>query len=102
MSRKSFDPDKPLPPHGQVPAVIAGRHPCSVCGAPTADTTLSAYGARCYRCYEAYYREMPDVPAYMGDRTTGLKSWAYALKACEDSGERLSSAQRAMWRAALR
>ena len=31
--------------------------PCGWCNEPTPRAALSAYGARCYRCYEAYKRE---------------------------------------------
>lgn len=92
-----------LPPHGALPAVIGGRLPCLWCNAPTAGTTLAAYGARCLRCYEAYCREQQPSPPFAADkRKDGNKAWAHALRAREKSGERLSFAQREMWRAAAR
>jgi hypothetical protein len=93
----------PLPPHGRVPAVISNDAGCVCmwCRAPTAWEVLSRNGARCNRCYEAYQTEprtFPDV----GDSKTDPRGWAKALKARDEAGDRLTDAQRDMYRAALR
>lgn len=41
---------------------VGGRLPCLFCQTPTQRATLSQYGARCFRCYEAYCQE-PQAPA---------------------------------------
>jgi hypothetical protein len=100
MKRRSFDEDMPLPPHGHMQA--DDRLPCRWCEAPTKLETLSLYGARCFDCFQRYCRD-GQLPAVVANRhTEGSKAWAYALKAREEAGERLSSAQRGMWRTALR
>jgi hypothetical protein len=58
VTRKSFDEDTPLPPHGKAPALLPSDrlHPCGYCGEQTAWKTLSALGARCQRCYDQFLR----------------------------------------------
>lgn len=75
--------------------------PCTRCQTPTAHSTLATLGARCFTCYLAFCRQQqPKVD--VGDKRDNARSWAHALKAREDAGEKLSPAVRAMWRAALR
>lgn len=75
--------------------------PCGACGKLTQRVSLSQHGARCLGCFEAYCRETKPFPAY-DKRTGGARAWAHALKAQEESGDRLTPAQKAMWRSALR
>lgn len=39
--------------------------PCTFCNAMTTRGTLSAYGARCFRCYQAYCSAHIPRPAWM-------------------------------------
>lgn len=73
---------------------------CTFCHRPTKRGTLSAYGARCFPCYEAYGNEPQSYPD-TGDKGQDPRGWARALKRREDSGERLTPAQRAMCRSAI-
>ncbi len=75
--------------------------PCIECGKVTKNETLSNYGARCFKCYEAYLAAMPKVDT-ADKRSEGPKAWAMRLKRLEATGVRLSSVQKTMWRAALR
>lgn len=103
MSRNPADDETPLPPHGKAPAAIDpfGPLPCRLCGMLTQRAMLAQYGARCLNCYELWRGESQPSP-YVGDkRVDGPKAWAHALKAREQAGERLSIAQRTMWREAL-
>lgn len=99
MSRRDFDSDDDSKGTADRFAML----PCSNpnCGTATPRATLAQYGARCFPCYEAYRRE-PQPRIYVGDKREDPKSWAYALKAREEAGERLSPPQRDMWRQALR
>lgn len=99
MKRDDDDNVILLPPHGVMAA--EDRMPCRWCGVPTNTKTLALLGARCHGCYVAFCNEKQPTPEFMGDRRLDPKSWAKALKAREESGERLSTAQRQMWRAAL-
>lgn len=92
-----------LAPHGRPPAISNGAAllPCRWCDTPTAHSTLSTYGARCYPCYLAYCREAQPSPDVGDKRNRGSRDWARALKHREESGERLSPAQRDMWREAI-
>lgn len=58
MSRKAFNDDVPLPPHGAVPMTPPGESlmPCRFCGAPTKTKVLSLLGARCNDCYQQFIR----------------------------------------------
>ena len=91
------------PPHGAMPAQVdsAPMMPCRWCQAPTQRATLGHYGARCFRCYEAFLLD-PQKAVDVGDkRKSGPRDWAHALKRREEAGEKLSPAQREMWRAAI-
>jgi hypothetical protein len=73
---------------------------CSFCGTPTPQSTLSTLGARCFTCYLAFCRQQqPKV--FVGDKRQDVRGWARALKAREESGERLDPTVQAMWRRAL-
>lgn len=79
------------------------RSPCRWCGGDTLLATLAQYGARCFRCYEASCREAQPKPRIAPDKQRyGAKAWAWALKAREEAGERLTLAQQSAWRDALR
>lgn len=80
---------------------VSGRLPCPRCQAPTLIATLNHFGARCEPCYEAYCLEPQPSPDAGDKRSGGPKAGAYALKAREEAGERLSQAQRDMWRAVI-
>lgn len=83
-------------------AVVGSPMPCSFCGEVTKHEALRMFGARCVRCYRAYCESASKPAPDVGDKRKGNpKEWAYALKAREESGERLSSVQRSMWRSAL-
>lgn len=89
-----------LPPHGRPPA--EDRMPCRWCGVPTSITTLNTLGARCSGCFDAYCNAKQPAPEFMADKRLGDPlAWAKSLKAREESGERLSLAQKQMWRSAL-
>lgn len=78
------------------------RQPCSKCEESTLLTVLAQHGGWCVGCYDAYCREPQPEPPWMADkRTGGPRAWAYALRTREESGERLTPAQKAMWRAAI-
>jgi len=102
MNRETPDEDAiPLPPHGRPPA-LENRMPCRRCGTQTLVGTLNHYGARCFRCYGEYCTEPQQRPMFEADkRVGGPKAWAHALRAREEAGERLSLAQRTMWREAI-
>lgn len=74
---------------------------CSFCGKPTQRETLSQYGARCFSCYEDYCRRSMPPPRDVGVKDKDPKSWAWALKARHESGERLTKAQIDAYMAAL-
>ena len=105
MSRKTFDPDAdvPMPPHGRAAEPLDdGRQACRRCGTLTLRSMLAQYGGRCLRCFDAYIAEPQVKPAALPDKRLGPKAWAWALKAREERDPRsVSSAQRAMWRAAI-
>lgn len=97
MRRRDFDNDD-----GGQPAAATGQLQCRWCGKQTQRTTLAEYGARCFACFEAYLRAPSATPAWMADkRSDGHRAWAKALQAREKAGDRLTGAQRAMWRAAV-
>ncbi len=104
MNRKTFDPDADELPHthGQ-PPLAEVRQPCRWCGESTLRTMLAQYGARCFRCFEAYCAEAQLAPVFLANPAVdGSKAWAWALKAREEHDPRsMTEAQRAMWRAAL-
>ena len=82
------DGKQPLPP----------PMPCNRCSTVTAHAILAQHGAMCLSCFHRYCCERH--PAPMADkRVEGLRGWAHALKTLEESGERLTGAQKAMWRA---
>lgn len=95
-----------LPPHGRPPVV---RQPeamlvCGWCHAPTDHSTLSTYGARCFRCYQAYCRE-PMPPGMLPSKAAkdaNPRAWAHTLKAHEEGGAQLTLAQSQAWREAIR
>lgn len=95
------DDTEVLHTHGKPPAVSTHEPlPCNRCRTLTARATLSAYGAMCFHCFDAYCGELQSSPRFTADkRTGGHRAWADALKAREEAGERLSIAQRDMWRA---
>jgi hypothetical protein len=66
--------------------------PCLFCREPTLRETLSLYGARCFKCYEAYCRE-PRVFHDVGKKSDDPRAWAYALQRRHEAGERLTPAQ---------
>lgn len=76
--------------------------PCQWCRAIVLVETLNTFGARCKPCYDAYLREPQPATNFMADKRLGdPKEWAQSLRRREQSGERLTLAQRAMWRTAL-
>ena len=80
------------------------EHPpiaCMVCKAPTKRPTLNTYGARCFRCYETFLSEKTPSPDVGDKRDGGPKAWAYALRYRVQNGERLSTVQQNMMRAAI-
>lgn len=74
--------------------------PCAFCQSPTKHKVLATLGARCQGCFKAYCERLPAAPN-VGDKRQGAKSWAYALKEREESGELLSGLQKRMWRECL-
>jgi ribosomal protein L37AE/L43A len=65
---------------------------CAFCGRASAWETLSSYGSRCGACYAAYCSAYRPFPA-IGDKSTSPRSWADALKARHEAGDRLTPAQ---------
>jgi hypothetical protein len=99
--RKRLNDDALLPPHGYAP-VTQDSLPCRWCNAPTLRETLTAYGARCFRCFEAWQNERREAPD-IGDKTErGARDWAHALKRRHEAGDRLTKAQVDAYKAALR
>lgn len=96
MKRRTFDETNDQP----VDDVDRNRLACSWCSKSTLRSVLSQYGARCFECFEGYCRR-PQDHAQVGDKEVGPKGWAYALKRREVAGERLTGAQKAMWRTAI-
>jgi hypothetical protein len=90
-----------LPPHGiPPPSSDYQPAPCQRCYTLTDRKQLAQYGARCFRCYEAFCRE-PQPRRDVGDKRVDPRNWAHALKRHEDAREPLSPCQRAMWRYAF-
>jgi hypothetical protein len=95
-----------LPPHGRPPKVPddATMLPCGWCQTMTDRAALSTYGARCFRCYQAYCREPQpggSLPS-KAEKDANPRAWAYALKAREEAGEPLTIVQMQAWREAIR
>jgi hypothetical protein len=100
----------PLPPHGRPPKSQtaepenAALLPCGWCSTPTDRNTLSTFGARCARCYQAYCRE-PQPPGLLPSKAAkdaDPKAWARLLQAAERDGTALTAVQQSSWREALR
>lgn len=96
----------PMPPHGKPPRVedTDPLMACAWCQTLTKRSTLNTFGARCHACYQAYCRApqpSPLLPA-KGEKDLDPKAWAKALRTREERGERLTAAQRQMWREALK
>ena len=100
--RKAFDDTADVGSAPSQPIDLGERLlPCAFCGTPAKHKVLATLGARCSPCFRAYC-EAPPQASNVGDkRTGGPRAWAYALKAREEAGERLSGVQRRMWRAAI-
>lgn len=77
--------------------------PCRWCTTPTLRSTLNTFGARCAPCYRAFCRAEQPCPPQPGIGAKDLdpKAWAKTLKHRQHLGERLTNAQRQMWRDAL-
>lgn len=83
---------------------VGAPMPCTFCNDMTAHETLLTLGARCVGCYRAYCEQQsshPDVGDKRDSYGGGPKAWAYRLREREQQGDRLSGAQRAMWREAI-
>lgn len=96
----------PMPPHGKPPRIDDSDPlmPCNGCNTLTKRSTLNTFGARCAPCYRAYCatpQPAPLLPA-KGAKDLDPKAWAKALRTREERGERLTVAQRQMWRDALK
>lgn len=69
--------------------------PCRWCQKPTKRETLSNYGARCWKCYEAYC--IAPIPARdkiaISVADNHPHAWAHRLHARRQMGQRLSPAQ---------
>jgi hypothetical protein len=94
MKRDSFDDGREPRPEGK-----PGRYvPCSVCNEATAWPTLSAFGARCKPCFDAYcerptrVRPLPEGVTIPAD-VPHLHRWAYRLMARRAAGQPLNNAQ---------
>lgn len=98
MRRAAFDDSS-----DRLPAFESGGPlPCSLCNRPTPRAILAQYGARCAGCYGHFCRSVPQRPEHSAHRgLDGPRGWAQALRRREESGERLTPAQRAAWRAAI-
>ena len=121
--RKNYDD------HADAPSTpsLGGYIPCNVCRSPTLRSMLEQHGGRCLSCHDTWCRSGPcgtgdppsgftltkaDTDALLAKMTdlaarirTGPidgRAWAARLQEREKSGEPLSIAQRAMWRAAMR
>lgn len=60
-NRKSSDEETPMPPHGKPPPMEEPLR-CRFCGDEATRAELSAYGARCARCFDAYLKAPPPEP----------------------------------------
>lgn len=87
---------------------IENRRSCLICSKSTLTTTLSNYGGRCFECFGHYCQAAPSAEspsARIPHNPTGTamdKSWARRMQVREQFGERLTKAQKAMWREALK
>ena len=90
---------------GEPLAASASLKPCRKCNRQTPWPTLSALGAQCRGCYEAWCSEAPSWPdpvpdgAAPGENTS--RAWAWQLRWREQQGQALSRPQREGWRTAL-
>jgi hypothetical protein len=89
---------------------------CGFCGGGCDRETLSAFGARCRLCFDAYRAELnrPGPAPTAAERQAIVrklrqpaakvdpKGWAKALRDREQRGEAISRLQHAAWREALR
>ena len=93
--------------------ITADYAPCQKCQKSTLLATLAQYGAQCHPCYEYFCTGGHGVNSLSrADRlallhnlrsvfqTSHPRGWVARLQARENSGERLSIAQRTMLRAA--
>lgn len=93
---------------GDQDANLETRRPCRVCRVATLIPTLTQYGALCAGCFSAYCASAPTASEVRGGQLKAPiggnmnRQWAVRLKVREQSGERLTDAQKAMWREALR
>lgn len=104
---------------------LANHMACSFCRSMTPNSDLAIFGARCQACYAEYTAARnpswwPNRPLKPHERAAVIRrareavsrigaagardprQWARDLKAREESGERLTIAQRDSWRYALR
>lgn len=104
MKRAAFDPDLPLPPHGQPPVKTEVLVPCLWCGIRATYDTINTLGGRCHSCYTHYCRAAEPArkfPAGSVPAGAGYRAWAYRLKWREEQGEGLTPLQKSHWRDAL-
>lgn len=87
------------PPHG-TPPQLANQGLCRGCRTLTAKRELADHGGECAPCYRGYTQGQ-QTTTDIGDKRVDARDWAKALKRREEAGERLTAAQRDMWRAAL-
>jgi hypothetical protein len=101
--KRGFDAETAAPVRGDESPKAPAKLPCWKCGSLALHGALASYGGMCPNCYEGYCNSTPEVPHWAANKNVdGPKGWARALKKREMLGERLTPAQKAMWRSALR
>lgn len=104
----SFMKSRAGKPEAQDGPLTENRRSCLICSKSTLTATLSNYGGRCFECFGQYCQSAPSAEspsARIPQNPLGGamdKSWARRLQVREQFGERLSRAQKAMWREALK
>ena len=99
MSYRSAKRDTPEIFEADNPAERPG--PCRQCSASATFKTRCDFGGLCAGCFRSYC-DQPVTPAPYNQTTAGPRAWAYALKAREADGDRLSPVQKSAWRDALK
>lgn len=96
MKYSDMQNDAPAPKNFQ-----ESMAPCRGCGGSTRAATLSHYGGRCISCHESF-TQVPVPAPQMAKNYEGPKAWAWRIRAREMALDRLTPAQKTMWREALR
>lgn len=100
MKRQAFDESKEAIPH----AHGSPRQPvanCRKCLSEAPFKFASEHGRMCEACFGRYASAPAETAPDVGDKRIDPRAWAYRLRDREARGDRLTQAQRTMWRAAI-